>query len=72
MSSASDDLGILIRDVSHGINNSLQTMLPTLELLLDRQDLPEAVVSKLQLINAEAHKIREYIARASFIHKPSV
>jgi hypothetical protein len=70
MSSASDDLATLICDVRHDTNNSLQVIIGALELLLGRQDLPEAVVSKLKLVEIEAVKIREYIARTSFITSP--
>jgi signal transduction histidine kinase len=70
MSSASDDLATLICDVRHDTNNSLQVIIGALELLLGRQDLPEAVVSKLKLVEIEAVKIRECIARTSFITSP--
>jgi hypothetical protein len=70
VSDASDELATLISDVRHGTNNSLMAILGTLEILLGRQDVPEAVVSKLKSIEAEAQKIREYIARTSFIRRP--
>ena len=70
MSDGSDELATLISDVRHDTNNALMAILGYLELLLGRDDVPEAVVSKLKLIEAEAHKIRDHIARTSFIHRP--
>jgi len=70
MSGGSDDLATLISDVRHDTNNSLMAILGYLEILLGRDDLPEAVVSKLKGIEAEAYKIRDHIARTSFIRRP--
>ena len=70
MSSAADDLAILICDVRHDTNNSLMAILGYLELLLGRQDVPEAVMTKLKNIETEALKIREHIARTSFVRRP--
>lgn len=70
MSSASDDLAILICDVRHDTNNSLMAILGYLELLLGRKDVPDTVMTKLRNIEAEALKIRDYIARTSFIRRP--
>jgi len=70
MSNASDELATLISDVRHDTNNSLMAIFGYLELLLGRDDVPEAVVPKLKNIEAEAYKIRDHIARTSFIRRP--
>ena len=70
MSGGSDDMATLIADVRHDTNNSLMAILGYLEILLGRDDLPEAAVSKLKGIEAEAYKIRDHIARTSFIRRP--
>jgi len=70
MSDVSNDMATLIADVRHDSNNSLMAILGYLELLLGRNDLPEAVVSKLKGIETEAYKIRDHIARTSFIRRP--
>jgi signal transduction histidine kinase len=70
MSGGSDDLATLIADVRHDTNNSLMAILGYLELLLQRDDLPAAAVSKLRGIETEANKIRDHIARTSSIKKP--
>ena len=69
MSGGSDDIATLIADVRHDTNNSLMAILGYLEILLGRDDVPEAVVSKLKCIEAEAYKIRDHIARTSFIRR---
>jgi signal transduction histidine kinase len=71
MNGASDELATLIADVRHDSNNALMAILGYLEILLGRDDLPEAVVSKLKSIEAEAYKIRDHVARTSFIRRPS-
>ena len=70
MKGASDELATLIADVRHDSNNALMAILGYLEILLGRDDLPEAVVSKLKSIEAEAYKIRDHVARTSFIRRP--
>ncbi len=70
MNGASDELATLIADVRHDSNNALMAILGYLEILLGRDDLPEAVVSKLKSIEAEAYKIRDHVARTSFIRRP--
>jgi len=70
MNGASDELATLIADVRHDSNNALMAILGYLEILLGRDDLPEAVVSKLRSIEAEAYKIRDHVARTSFIRRP--
>jgi signal transduction histidine kinase len=70
MSGDSDDVATLIADVRHETNNSLTAILAYLEILLGRGDLPEAAVSKLKGVEAEAYKIRDQIARTSFIRRP--
>ena len=70
MSDASDELATLISDVRHVANNSLMAILGYLENLLGRKDLPEPVVSKLKGIETETYKIRDHIARTSFIRRP--
>ena len=70
MSGGSDEMATLIADVRHDTNNSLMAILGYLEILLGRDDVPEAVVSKLKSIEAEAYKIRDHIAQTSFIRRP--
>ena len=70
MSGGFDEMATLIADVRHDTNNSLMAILGYLEILLGRDDVPEAVVSKLKSIEAEAYKIRDHIARTSFIRRP--
>ena len=70
MSGGSDEMATLIADVRHDTNNSLMAILGYVEILLGRDDLPQAVVSKLKSIEAEAYKIRDHIARTSFIRRP--
>jgi signal transduction histidine kinase len=70
MNDASDDLVNLICDVRHDTNNSLMAILGYLEILKARHDLPDVVLAKLNNIEAEAFKIREQIARTSFIRRP--
>jgi len=70
MSDASEELTTLIADVRHDTNNSLMAILGYLEILLGRKDLPEAVVAKLKSIEVESYKIRDHIARTSFIRRP--
>jgi signal transduction histidine kinase len=70
VSGISDDLATLISEVRHDTNNSLMTIFGYVELLLGRDDLPEAVVSKLKHVESEAHKIRDYIERTSIIRSP--
>lgn len=72
MSSGSDDIAMLISDVRHDTNNSLMAILGYLELLLGRDDLPEAAVAKLKGIEAEAYRIRDHIARTASIRRPDV
>ena len=72
MSRPSDELATLIADVRHDTNNSLMAIFGYLELLLGRDDVPEAVVSKLKSLETEAYKIRDHIARTSFIQRPGV
>lgn len=70
MSDVSDELATLIADVRHDTNNSLMAILGYLELLLERTDVPEPVVSKLKSIETETYKIRDHMARTSFIRRP--
>jgi signal transduction histidine kinase len=70
MNGGSDDIAILIADVRHDANNSLMAILGYLELLLGRNDLPAAAVSKLKGIEAEAYKIRDHLARTARIQRP--
>lgn len=70
MSSLPDDVATLVSEVRHDTNNSLMAIFGYVELLLDRDGLPEDVVLKLKNIEAEAYKIRDHIARTSFIRRP--
>jgi len=70
MSGVSDDVVILISEVRHDTNNALMAIFGYLELLLRREDLSEDVARKLRSIETEAHKIRDHIARTSFIRLP--
>jgi signal transduction histidine kinase len=70
MSGTASELTTLISEVRHDTNNSLMAIFGYLELLLGRDDLPEAAVTKLKNLEVEAYKIRDHIARTSFIRKP--
>jgi signal transduction histidine kinase len=70
MNDAPDELAALIADVRHDTNNSLMAILGYVELLLTRTDLPEPAVVKLKLIEAEARKIKDHVARTAFIRRP--
>lgn len=70
MSGASDELATLISDVRHDANNSLMAILGYVEILLARDDVSEPVMTKLKSIEAEAYKIRDQLARTSFIRRP--
>jgi hypothetical protein len=70
MSSLPDDVATLISEVRHDTNNSLMAIFGYVELLLARDGLPDDVVAKLKSIEAEAYKIRDHIARTSFIRRP--
>lgn len=70
MNDAPDELAALIADVRHDTNNSLMAILGYVELLLTRNDLPEPAVTKLKLIEVEARKIRDHVARTAFIRRP--
>ena len=70
MSDVSEDLAILISEVRHDTNNSLMAIIGYLEILLERGDLPAVAVTKLKHIEAEAYKIRDCVARTSFIRRP--
>ena len=70
MSGDSHDLATVISEVRHDTNNSLMAIFGYVENLLGRTDLPEAVVVKLKRIEGEAYKIRDHIARTTFIRKP--
>jgi hypothetical protein len=72
MSGDSNDLAVVIAEVRHDTNNSLMAIFGYVELLLGRKDLPDAVMVKLKSIEGEAYKIRDHIARTSFIRKPEV
>ncbi len=71
MDDASNELAALISDVRHDTNNSLMAIMGYVELLLSRDDLPEAAVSKLKAIETEAFKIRDHLARTAFIRRPN-
>ena len=70
MNDAPDELAGLIADVRHDTNNSLMAILGYVELLLSRTDLPEPAMAKLKLLETEAYKIRDHIARTAFIRRP--
>ena len=70
MSGSADDIATLISEVRHDTNNALMAILGYLEILLRRDDIPAAVVTKLKGIEAEAYKIRDHIARTTFIRRP--
>lgn len=70
MSGADDELAALISDVRHDTNNALMAILGYLELLLSRDDIPEAVTKKLRGIEIEAVKIRAHVARLASIRRP--
>ncbi len=70
MSGSAGEVATLISDVRHDTNNSLMAIFGYVELLLGRDDLPADVVTKLKNIESEAYKIRDHIARTSFIRRP--
>jgi signal transduction histidine kinase len=70
MSSLPDDVTTLISEVRHDTNNSLMAIFGYVELLLGSGGLSDDVVRKLKLIETEAEKIRDHIARMSFIRLP--
>ena len=70
MSGTHDEMATLISDVRHDANNALMTIFGYLELLLEHDQLPDSVTSKLKHIQAEAHKLRDCIARTSSIRRP--
>jgi hypothetical protein len=70
MSDVPDELARMIAEVRHDTNNALMAIIGNLELLLTHEDLPAPVISKLKSIEAETYKIRDHIARTSFIRRP--
>ncbi len=70
MSAVPDDLAILICDMRHDANNSLMAILGYLELLLDYNDLPDTVTTKLHRIETETRKIADCFERTAFIRRP--
>ena len=70
MSGDFSDMATVVAEVRHDTNNALMAIFGYVGLLLDRKDLPDAVVAKLKNIETEAYKIRDHIARTSFIRKP--
>jgi signal transduction histidine kinase len=70
MSTDPDEVAALISEVRHDTNNALMAIFGYLELLLLRQGLPDDVRAKLRLVDAEAKKIRDHIARTSAIRRP--
>ena len=70
MSDVPDELATMIAEVRHDTNNALMAIIGNLELLLEHEDLPAPVVSKLKCIETETYKIRDHIARTSFIRRP--
>ena len=70
MSDVPDELATMIAEVRHDTNNSLMAIIGNLELLLAHKDLPAPVMAKLKSIEAETYKIRDHIARTSFIRRP--
>jgi hypothetical protein len=71
MSGDSGDVAAIVSEVRHDATNALMAIFGYLELLRDREDLPEGVAPKLKLIEAEAYRIRDQIARMSFIRTPN-
>lgn len=70
MSDVSDEVATLISEVRHDTNNALMAIFGYLELILGRDGLPDDLRRRLQSVEAEAYKIRDHIARTSFIRKP--
>jgi signal transduction histidine kinase len=70
MSGLSNDVATLVSEVRHDTNNSLMAIFGYVELLLAREGLPDDVVLKLKSIESEAYKIRDHMARTSFIRRP--
>ena len=70
MSGIPDDVAKTVSDVRHEINNALMAILGYLEIVLGRTDLPGDVLAKLRNVETEAFRIRDEVARTSFIKKP--
>ena len=70
MSGVPKEVATLISEVRHDTNDALMSIFGYLELLLARADLSEGVTLKLKNIETEAYKIRDHIARTSFIRRP--
>ena len=69
MSGVPEDVAKLVSEVRHEINNSLMAILGYVELLSTRGDLPRDAVGKLRSIETESFRIRDAIARTSFIRR---
>jgi hypothetical protein len=70
MDGVSDEVATLISEVRHDTNNALMAIFGYLELILVREGIPEEVAAKLRSVEVEAGKIRDHIARTSFIRRP--
>jgi len=70
MTSLPDDVATLVSEVRHDTNNSLMAIFGYVELLLTHDGLSDDVILKLKSIENEAFKIRDHIARTSFIRRP--
>jgi hypothetical protein len=70
MSGIPDDVAKLISEVRHDTNNSLMAIFGYVELLLGREDVSPLIATRLRSIETEAYKIRDHIARTSFIRRP--
>jgi len=69
MSGVPEDVAKLVSEVRHEINNSLMAILGYVELLLTRGDLSPDAVVKLRSVETESLRIRDAIARTSFIRR---
>lgn len=69
MSDVPDEIATTVSEVRHEINNALMAILGYLEIVLGRDDLPPTVVTKLKNVETEAFRIRDEIARTSFIKR---